>query len=73
MGEISPGHHKVAHGDPPPLGSIMHLGSKAFPKISWTSRRIRLGVAHHGAPSGWVAPTKDADTKPEKKQKKNRR
>jgi hypothetical protein len=73
MGEISPGHHKVAQDDPPPLGSIMHLGSKAFPKISWTSRRIRLGVAHHGAPSGWVAPTKDADIKPEKKQKKNRR
>jgi hypothetical protein len=51
----------------------MHLGSKAFPKISWTSRRIRLGVAHHGAPSAWTAPTKDADKTERKQQKKNRR
>ena len=36
----------------------MTLGIKR-PKISWTSRRIRLGVAHHGAPSAWTAPTKD--------------
>ncbi|HUJ58690.1 MAG TPA: hypothetical protein VLX92_09360 [Kofleriaceae bacterium] len=36
----------------------MHLGIKR-PKISWSSRRIRLGVAHHGAPSSWVAPTKE--------------
>ena len=50
----------------------MHLGSKAFPKISWTSRRIRLGVAHHGAPSAWTAPTKDDKTE-RKQQKKNRR
>jgi hypothetical protein len=37
----------------------MHLGIKR-PKISWSSRRIRLAVAHHGAPSAWTAPTKDA-------------
>jgi hypothetical protein len=36
----------------------MHLGSKR-PKISWSSRRIRLGVAHHGAPSSWTAPAKE--------------
>jgi hypothetical protein len=48
----------------------MHLGSKR-PKISWSSRRIRLGVAHHGAPSSWVAPVK-ADV-PERKQPKKAR
>jgi hypothetical protein len=36
----------------------MHLGIKR-PKISWSSRRIRLGVAHHGAPSAWTAPSKE--------------
>jgi hypothetical protein len=72
MGEISPGHPKVAPLDPPPLGLIMHLGSK-HPKISWTSRRIRLGVAHHGAPSAWTAPTKDTAQPERKQQKKNRR
>jgi hypothetical protein len=36
----------------------MHLGIKR-PKISWSSRRIRLSVAHHGAPSTWTAPAKD--------------
>jgi hypothetical protein len=36
----------------------MVLG-KTRPKVSWSSRRIRLGVAHHGAPSSWVAPVKD--------------
>ena len=51
----------------------MHLGSKAFPKISWTSRRIRLGVAHSGTPSGWVAPSKDGDKNERKQPKKNRR
>jgi hypothetical protein len=47
----------------------MILG-KPRPKISWSSRRIRLGVAHHGAPSSWVAPVKDRTperTKPAKK------
>lgn len=49
----------------------MHLGAKR-PKIalSWSSRRIRLGVAHHGAPSSWTAPVKD--TAQERKGKKRR-
>jgi hypothetical protein len=51
----------------------MHIGSKTFPKISWTSRRLRLGVAHHGAPSAWTAPAKEADKTERKQQKKNRR
>ncbi len=49
----------------------MHLGSKR-PKISWSSRRIRLGVAHHGAPSAWTAPAKDV-TQERKQPKKGRR
>ena len=38
----------------------MYLG-KARPKIalSFSRRRIRLGVAHHGAPSTYTAPSKD--------------
>ena len=38
----------------------MHLG-KSLPKLSlsFNTRRVRLGVAHHGAPSAWTAPTKD--------------
>lgn len=44
----------------------MALG-KTRPKISWSSRRIRLGVAHHGAPAGWVAPSKDAAVEDEPK------
>jgi hypothetical protein len=47
----------------------MILG-KPRPKISWSSRRIRLAVAHHGAPSTWTAPVKDRTpehTKPVKK------
>ena len=49
----------------------MHLGSKR-PKISWSSRRIRLGVAHHGAPSSWTAPTKDVATDRKQQGKKRR-
>ncbi|MDB4962366.1 MAG: hypothetical protein JWP01_2365 [Myxococcales bacterium] len=49
---------------------------KAVPKLvpSFMRRRIRLGVAHHGAPSGWVAPTKDTATEQTgpTKQKKRR-
>jgi hypothetical protein len=47
----------------------MVLG-KPRPKISWSSRRIRLGVAHHGTPSSWTPPTKDhtpARAKPKKR------
>jgi hypothetical protein len=50
----------------------MHLGSKR-PKISWSSRRLRLGVAHHGAPSSWTAPTKETGAQDRKQPKKGRR
>jgi hypothetical protein len=43
---------------------------KPRPKISWSSRRIRLGVAHHGAPSTWIAPVKDRTAEPTKPTKK---
>jgi hypothetical protein len=52
----------------------MHLG-KARPQLSLScsTRRIRLGVAHHGAPSSWTAPRKDvADAQPMKNHKKRR-
>jgi hypothetical protein len=35
---------------------------KSRPKISWSTRLIRLGVSHHGAPSTWTAPVKDRTT-----------
>jgi hypothetical protein len=47
----------------------MVLG-KPRPKISWSSRRIRLGVSHHGTPSSWTPPVKDhapARAKPKKR------
>ncbi len=51
----------------------MLLG-KQRPKISFSARRIRLGVAHHGAPSAWTAPTKDvAPERSSKPSKKGRR
>lgn len=50
----------------------MLLG-KNRPKISWTTRRIRLGVAHHGAPSAWTPPTKDTAPEQRKHPKKGRR
>ena len=41
----------------------MHPGKSVRPKlelgVSFARRRIRLGVAHHGAPGAWVAPAKD--------------
>ena len=49
----------------------MHLGIKR-PKISWQSRRIRLGVAHHGAPSSWTAPAKDTGAERKQPNKKRR-
>jgi hypothetical protein len=51
----------------------MHLG-KARPKLalSCSTRRIRLGVAHHGAPSAWAAPTKDIPTERTRPQKTRR-
>jgi len=65
---------KLAPVDRRPDARYMHLGIKR-PKISWTSRRIRLGVAHHGAPSAWTAPTKDTAPAPvdRKQQNKKRR
>jgi hypothetical protein len=52
----------------------MHLG-KAVPKLvpSFSRRRIRLGVAHHGAPSRWVAPVKEAPSERTGKVQKKRR
>ena len=50
----------------------MHLTTKR-PKIgiSWSSRRIRLGVAHHGAPSSWTAPVKEVtERKPAKSKRR---
>jgi len=50
---------------------IMQLGSKR-PKIgiSWSSRRIRLGVAHHGTATSWTAPQKEvAERRPAKKRR----
>jgi hypothetical protein len=49
----------------------MVLG-KLRPKVSWSSRRIRLGVSHQGAPSSWVAPVKDPVTERIKPTKKRR-
>jgi hypothetical protein len=40
------------------------ISGKLRPKISWSSRRIRLAVAHHGAPSTWSAPVKDHHPEP---------
>ncbi len=50
----------------------MLLGNKR-PKISFTARRMRLGVAHHGAPSAWTAPAKDVAPTPKHPSKKQRR
>jgi len=50
----------------------MLLG-KSRPKISFSARRIRLGVAHHGAPSGWTAPSKDVAPQPKHPSKKKNR
>jgi hypothetical protein len=49
----------------------MHLAIKR-PKVSWTSRRLRLGVAHHGAPSAWSAPVKDGSSERKQPNKKRR-
>jgi hypothetical protein len=51
----------------------MHFG-KAVPKLvpSFSRRKIRLGVAHHGAPSSWTAPAKEVTERTGKVQKKRR-
>jgi hypothetical protein len=50
----------------------MTLG-KARPKLSFSTRKIRLGVAHHGAPSTYTAPQKDPEPVPQARGKKQRR
>jgi hypothetical protein len=52
----------------------MQLG-KARPKLalSFSTRRIRLGIAHHGAPSAWSAPVKDVAAEQSEPRKKRRR
>ncbi len=47
---------------------------KARPQLvpSFSRRRIRLGVAHHGAPSAWAPQTKDTQIERGKPQKKRR-
>jgi hypothetical protein len=51
----------------------MLLG-KSRPKLalSFTTRRLRLGVAHHGVPSAWSAPTKDVPAERSKPHRKKR-
>ncbi|MFT3694716.1 MAG: hypothetical protein QM831_16320 [Kofleriaceae bacterium] len=51
----------------------MQLGIKR-PKIgvSWSSRRIKLGVAHHGTASSWTPPEKAVTERNEKPNKKRR-
>jgi hypothetical protein len=39
---------------------------------SFSRRRIRLGVAHHGAPSSWAPQSKETQTERGKPQKKRR-
>ncbi len=51
----------------------MLLG-KARPKLalSFSTRQIRLGVAHHGTPSAWIATSKEVpvESKPQKKRRR---
>lgn len=49
----------------------MHLG-KSAPKLvpSFMRRKIRLGIAHHGAPSQWTAPAKEAPAERPKAKKR---
>ncbi|MDQ3336765.1 MAG: hypothetical protein M4D80_16490 [Myxococcota bacterium] len=51
----------------------MTLG-KARPKfaLSFTTRRIRLGVSHSSAPSAYTAPSKDTPAPPAHKKKQRR-
>ncbi|MFN0253068.1 MAG: hypothetical protein ACKV2T_39710 [Kofleriaceae bacterium] len=39
---------------------------------SFSRRRIRLGVAHHGAPSSWAPQSKETQIERGKPQKKRR-
>ena len=63
---------KVARLDRGLLGSSMQLGIKR-PKIaigSWSSRRLHLGVAHHGTATSWQAPQKEVTERSAKKKKR---
>ncbi len=38
--------------------------------VSFTTRRLRLGVSHQGSPSAWEAPKKEvSERKPDKKRR----
>ena len=52
----------------------MLLG-KVRPKLalSFTTRRLRLGIAHHGAPSAWSAPTTDTAAAPAERSKPHKK
>ena len=50
----------------------MQLGKASLKLVpSFSRRRIRLGVAHHGAPSAWAPQSKEAqvERKPQKKRR----
>jgi hypothetical protein len=50
----------------------MQLGIKR-PKISigsWSSRRLSLGVSHHGTATAWQAPQKEVTERAQKGKKK---
>ena len=72
--EISALPRKIAVQICDPYGESMTFG-KTRPKLamSFTTRRIRLGVAHHGAPSTYTAPSKDKGTAPPAHKKQKRR
>ncbi|MBA3394739.1 MAG: hypothetical protein H0T89_18980 [Deltaproteobacteria bacterium] len=52
----------------------MHLGKAPMKlALSCSTRRIRLGVAHHGAPSTYTAPSKDRGVAAPQPKKQKRR
>jgi hypothetical protein len=49
----------------------MHLGTKRLKVgLSWSSRRIRLGVAHSGTPTAWIAPQKEVSERVKTKKRR---
>ena len=49
----------------------MHAGKAPLKlALSFSTRRLRLGVAHHGAPSAWTPPSKDVRVERTKRAKK---
>jgi hypothetical protein len=68
---------KLRREIPGPYADLYMTLGKARPKLlmSWSSRKLRLGVSHHGTASSWTAPTKDAapaENRGGKAQKKRR-